>query len=450
MTIFRDDFTAKLAIKFGLLLCVKMFHWIAQDRIDFMEQTPIITKLFHLRMISVLASLVVINSLMVWSAYLSLVDSGPSMMILFGFEYAVLLTISLGLSIKYVLQTIDRAGEDSWDNKPLYVFYVDLVNDLIKLLLLICFFVTLMNFYGLPLHIIRDLFSTFRSFAKRVHDLFKSRRAIRALDTFPDVTATELADIDDTCVICREEMDVAGKPKRLPCGHAFHYSCLRSWLARDQICPTCRQDVVPVNVPADAVRAAAAARHAAAAPAAPAVPAAPAAPTTPAVAAAATTDQVRATPASAHAATPAASAAAAAASPAAATASSTSYTAPPIPGFPPPPVPPAGLPAFPPPPPIPTPLSGASTGGHFTLPTAFGFPQTPFGFPPSTPAAFPGSPFGSQRSQLPPGFVPFSFDVTAPGATVDSLTLPELDALEGREREKVPPPPLFSVIPLFL
>jgi hypothetical protein len=32
--------------------------------------------------------------------------------------------------------------------------------------------------------------------------------------------------------------------KKLLCGHLFHVHCLRSWLERQQTCPTCRAPVV--------------------------------------------------------------------------------------------------------------------------------------------------------------------------------------------------------------
>ena len=32
--------------------------------------------------------------------------------------------------------------------------------------------------------------------------------------------------------------------KKLPCGHIFHLECLRSWLLRQQTCPTCRIDIL--------------------------------------------------------------------------------------------------------------------------------------------------------------------------------------------------------------
>lgn len=49
---------------------------------------------------------------------------------------------------------------------------------------------------------------------------------------------------DATCIICREEMTTA---KKLLCGHLFHVHCLRSWLERQNTCPTCRAPVVPAE-----------------------------------------------------------------------------------------------------------------------------------------------------------------------------------------------------------
>lgn len=39
-------------------------------------------------------------------------------------------------------------------------------------------------------------------------------------------------------------MDERQRPKKLPCGHILHFSCLRSWLERQQVCPTCRRPVL--------------------------------------------------------------------------------------------------------------------------------------------------------------------------------------------------------------
>lgn len=95
---------------------------------------------------------------------------------------------------------------------------------------------------------------------------------------YPDATREEVGRMGDgSCVICREEMIVDGDrggngvqtdadgttvpsdqlpestrprqggsgsggpnetPKKLACGHVFHFHCLRSWLERQQSCPT--------------------------------------------------------------------------------------------------------------------------------------------------------------------------------------------------------------------
>lgn len=93
---------------------------------------------------------------------------------------------------------------------------------------------------------------TTRSFVKRLTALLKYKQALRDMNRYPDATSEELGR-EDTCIICREEMRPwdpnAGqlerhRPKKLPCGHILHFGCLKSWLERQQVCPTCRSSVV--------------------------------------------------------------------------------------------------------------------------------------------------------------------------------------------------------------
>ena len=122
----------------------------------------------------------------------------------------------------------------------------------------------------MPIHIIRDVALTIRSFYKRITDFVRYRQATRDMNArYPDATAEEVAR-EDVCIICREDMrpwqaqttagaDLAGaepnsnggaavderlRPKKLPCGHVLHFACLRSWLERQQNCPTCRRPVL--------------------------------------------------------------------------------------------------------------------------------------------------------------------------------------------------------------
>ena len=149
--------------------------------------------------------------------------------------------------------------------------------DFLKLVLYLSFFCVLCMFYGMPIHIIRDVALTIRSFYKRINDFIRYRQATRDMNArYPDATSEEVAR-EDVCIICREDMipwrpqntidpqqghnptidgsvpsptDERLRPKKLPCGHILHFACLRSWLERQQNCPTCRRPVLLTgNVP---------------------------------------------------------------------------------------------------------------------------------------------------------------------------------------------------------
>jgi E3 ubiquitin-protein ligase synoviolin len=124
---------------------------------------------------------------------------------------------------------------------------------MIKLGIYVALFFMLLRFYGLPIHMMRDLFMTSRDFLKRLGALLRYRRAIQEMKKYPDATAEDLSR-ENTCIICREEMhpwdennDNSAvdrvRPKKLPCNHILHLGCLKSWLERQQVCPTCRTPV---------------------------------------------------------------------------------------------------------------------------------------------------------------------------------------------------------------
>uniref|UniRef100_A0A1A8DWE5 RING-type E3 ubiquitin transferase n=1 Tax=Nothobranchius kadleci TaxID=1051664 RepID=A0A1A8DWE5_NOTKA len=242
-TVFRDDFSPRFVALFTLLLFLKCFHWLAEDRVDFMERSPNISWVFHLRVLSLLGLLGVMDFLFVNHACHSIISRGASVQLVFGFEYAILLTMILTTLIKYVLHTIDLQSENPWDNKAVYMLYTELFTGFIKVLLYIAFMTIMIKVHTFPLFAIRPMYLAMRQFKKAVTDAIMSRRAIRNMNTlYPDATPEDLQASDNVCIICREEM-VTGA-KKLPCNHIFHSSCLRSWFQRQQTCPTCRMDVL--------------------------------------------------------------------------------------------------------------------------------------------------------------------------------------------------------------
>ncbi|KAL8921308.1 MAG: hypothetical protein Q9208_005781 [Pyrenodesmia sp. 3 TL-2023] len=224
---------------------------------------------------------------------------------MFAFEFAVLTILSLSTTARYGLslyetaivtrqvmqgrdrlrqRTEDRLSDEEidvaeidaagWEEKGLWIFYLDIATDFFKLILYLTFFCVLCMFYGMPIHIIRDVALTIRSFYKRIRDFVQYKHATRDMNArYPDATTEEISR-EDVCIICRENMtawqdsttqqgtetirgehqalDERQRAKKLPCGHLLHLACLRSWLERQQICPTCRTPVLRNNTePAD-------------------------------------------------------------------------------------------------------------------------------------------------------------------------------------------------------
>jgi hypothetical protein len=102
MTIFRNEFNLKFVVLFTCLLICKVYHWIIQDRIEYVEQTPSIRRLFHIRLGTIMMLLAIIDS---WFAvyYLrKVIKLGPSMMIFFGFEYLALAVMINSMIIRYI------------------------------------------------------------------------------------------------------------------------------------------------------------------------------------------------------------------------------------------------------------------------------------------------------------------------------------------------------------
>jgi len=236
---------------------MKIFHWLMQDRIDFMEQGINQSWLFHIRICSVIIILLLLDIILLGITLDYTLKFGISMVIVLGFEYTILFSNALTGLLKYILHSIDLRRENPWENKSMYIFYIDLVREFFVLVCYVIFFAVIVHRYGLPLHLMRDLYVTFRSFIQHCRDLIHYKKATRNMnERYPNATLEDLTESDNICIICREEMTIqednnsSDVPKKLRCGHIFHLRCLKSWLERQQSCPTCRcslLDTTPVN-----------------------------------------------------------------------------------------------------------------------------------------------------------------------------------------------------------
>ncbi|KAG6355860.1 hypothetical protein INS49_015244 [Diaporthe citri] len=279
MTVFREEVGAFFIVMFTALITGKVWGWIGEGRVEvFEQQPPANPRLFHARLVVSLLSSIIYNSwLLSYCINTVVAQAKPTMMVMFLFEFAVLAVGSLHTGLRYVISLVEasvikrqtaqrleqrrrevreqraeilrrrEAGETTedaetlpdeddidemdievpgWDTKGQWILFLDLFADLLKLSVYTAFFCVLLVFYGLPIHIMRDLFMTTRSFVKRLTALLRYKQALRDMSRYPDATAEDLGR-EDTCIICREEMRPwdpnAGqvertRPKKLPCG----------------------------------------------------------------------------------------------------------------------------------------------------------------------------------------------------------------------------------------
>ncbi|KAJ5974334.1 Zinc finger RING-type [Penicillium waksmanii] len=304
MTIFRGEIGGWFLVMFISLLVGKVWGWIGEGRVEYLEQQPPANpRLFHTRLATSLVLSVLFNAFMLQYCINTVIHQArPDMMVMFGFEFAILTILSSSTTARYGIALVEiyvtrqqlkarmderraeirearleairehaRAGESSppadlpnendineleidvpgWEEKGRWVFYLDLLTDFVKLVVYLVFFAILLTFYGLPIHILRDVVVTIRSFARRIMDFLRYRNATRDMnERYPDASPEEVAR-EEVCIICREEMisvqpaaaadDAAGegapppaadtqrvpdrlRPKKLPCGHILHFS----------------------------------------------------------------------------------------------------------------------------------------------------------------------------------------------------------------------------------
>ena len=111
MTIFRDDVGLRFFAMFLLLLGAKMWLWIGQGRVEFLEQQPPANpRLFHTRLsLSLLVSIAFDLQMVKFCLYSFLSNPLPleGKMVMFGSEYVLLVIASCSTILRYVLYFVE-------------------------------------------------------------------------------------------------------------------------------------------------------------------------------------------------------------------------------------------------------------------------------------------------------------------------------------------------------
>lgn len=280
LAIFREDLNAPTLALFAALLFMKVFHLLAHMRVDSAARMAETSWGQSVRLKALILVLFLCDCLctlqlgrLVWE------QRRPSVLLLFTFEWCILLLLIGTVAMKHLILTVDsRQQGDQWTGRATLLFYVEFISELLHLTVLVIFFGTVCMYYSLPLHLVPEIWGTFISLRERARRFVYFRTIARNLERFPSASAEDLVLGQGLCSVCLEEMQPNGEAKRLPCAHCFHTTCLLGLLEQSNRCPTCRAEI-PAAVPDPEVPDVAAPAPAAVPAAAPAAPqAAPAAP----------------------------------------------------------------------------------------------------------------------------------------------------------------------------
>lgn len=245
LTIFRNELTASIILFFGLLLFLKSFHWLGKARFEYLEQVMPMSSWTYIRFTGLLITLFICDIFITMAAAKYTINHGKSVVMLFGFEFGLLVISVFNLSSRYMLFLLDNRFTNGLPSKGLYVMIVNLVCEAFKCIIYVMFFVLLFSNYGMPIHIIREVYMAFHNFHRKFKSFMKYLQLTNNLDQrFENATPEEIAAAGD-CLICREAMDSG---KKLPCSHVFHLDCLRMWLQHQQSCPLCRSVTISHNI----------------------------------------------------------------------------------------------------------------------------------------------------------------------------------------------------------
>lgn len=181
-TIFRNEFTYPIVGLFLLNLVVKSFHWLAKSRIDYLDQVMPTSNWVHVRIFCYIAVLMAIDGFMLYSCIQYTMDHGRSSLILFGFEFGLLCIAIINIFTRFVLLLCDQYFANGLSLKGFFVMIIDLICVGLQFVTYVCFFGLVFSHYGMPFHLLREVYMAFLSFQKKIFSFYKYLKLSRNLE----------------------------------------------------------------------------------------------------------------------------------------------------------------------------------------------------------------------------------------------------------------------------
>ncbi|XP_053344147.1 autocrine motility factor receptor a [Clarias gariepinus] len=231
---------------FAVLIFLHLMVQLCKDRFEYLSFSPTTPMSSHVRVLALLVSMLLCCGGL--AVLCGLVGHFHGMhTVAFMAAECLLVTVRTGHVItRYSIHLWDLNHEGTWESKGTYVYYTDFIMELTLLCLDLMHHIHMLLFGNIwlsmaSLVIFMQLRYLFHEVQRRIR---RHKNYLRVIDNmesrFAVATTDELVANNDDCAICWDSMTSA---RKLPCGHLFHSSCLRSWLEQDTSCPTCRMSL---------------------------------------------------------------------------------------------------------------------------------------------------------------------------------------------------------------
>lgn len=223
---------------------------LSKDRFEYLSFSPATPQSAHVKLLSLLLIILVLCAVLLTGCVWVGINIGFTIFAFLAAESLLLMLKCLYVVVRYILQLWDMSLEGVWEARAIYVYYTELVFELVALS------VDFGHHLHMLLHgniflsmaslvICMQLRFLFYEFQRRIRRHKNYLKVVKEMESkFSMATQEDLEQNADDCAICWEKMESA---RKLPCGHLFHNSCLRSWLEQDSSCPTCRTTLSESN-----------------------------------------------------------------------------------------------------------------------------------------------------------------------------------------------------------
>uniref|UniRef100_A0A8D0B1L6 E3 ubiquitin-protein ligase AMFR n=1 Tax=Salvator merianae TaxID=96440 RepID=A0A8D0B1L6_SALMN len=231
---------------FSGLVFLHLMVQLCKDRFEYLSFSPTTPMNSHIRVLTLLVAMLL--SCCGLAVVCGIVGYTHGMHTLsFMAAESLLVTVrTVHVILRYVIHLWDLNHEGTWESKGTYVYYTDFIMELMLLSLDLIHHIHMLLFGNIwlsmaSLVIFMQLRYLFHEVQRRLRRHKNYLRVVGNMEArFAVATPEELAANNDDCAICWDSMQSA---RKLPCGHLFHNSCLRSWLEQDTSCPTCRMSL---------------------------------------------------------------------------------------------------------------------------------------------------------------------------------------------------------------